>query len=118
MLSGVGVDFPVGGLVALTYSRGGDVTGWDRKDVLFPLAAAAFAIGNVLRRYGFTDTSATPPQAVAVNETVALIILLAYALTRGRTEVFAVPQSSYQYFIGSGLLAAVALLSFLLPFAG
>lgn len=117
-LTGVGVVVLVGGLVALTYSKGGDVSGWETRDLLFPLGAAAvFGAGNVLRRFGFTDTGATPLQAVAVNETGAFVALLAYTLTRDRTAVFGAARASYRYFIGSGLLTAVALLAFFTAFS-
>ena len=117
-LTGLGVVVLVGGLVALTYSKGGDVSGWETRDLLFPLGAAAvFAAGNVLRRFGFTDTGATPLQAVAVNETGALVALAAYALTRDRSDVFRSSRASYQYFAGSGLLTAVALLAFFTAFS-
>ncbi len=112
-LTGVGIVVLVGGLVALTYSKGGDVSGWQPRDILFPVGAAAvFAMGNVLRRYGFVDTGATPLQAVAINETAAFIALAGYALARSRTDVLSAPRASYRYFTGSGLLTAVALLSF------
>jgi uncharacterized membrane protein len=112
-LTGVGVVVLVGGLVALTYSQGGDTSGWRPRDILFPVGAGAvFAAGNVLRRFGFVDTEATTLQAVAVNETAALVALAAYALARGRTDVVASPRDSYRYFAGSGLLTAVALLAF------
>jgi uncharacterized membrane protein len=117
-LTGVGVAVLVAGLVALTYSKGGDVSGWEPRDLLFPVGAAAvFAAGNVLRRYGFVDTGATPLQAVAVNETAALITLAAYALARGKTDVLDAPRESYEYFAGSGLLTAFALLAFFAAFA-
>jgi len=117
-LTGVGVAVLVVGLVVLTYSKGGDVSGWETRDLLFPVGAAAvFAAGNVLRRFGFTDTGATPLQAVAVNETAALVALLAYAVTRDRTAVFAVPRASYRYFSASGVLTAVALLAFFTAFS-
>lgn len=117
-LTGLGVVVLVGGLVALTYSKGGDVSGWGPRDLLFPVGAAAvFAAGNVLRRFGFTDTGATPLQAVAVNETAALVALAAYAVARGRTNVVSAPRTSYGYFAGSGLLTAVALMAFFSAFA-
>jgi uncharacterized membrane protein len=117
-LTGVGVAVLVAGLVALTYSKGGDVSGWEPRDLLFPVGAAAvFAAGNVLRRYGFVDTGATPLQAVAVNETAALITLAAYALARGKTDVLDAPRESYEYFAGSGVLTAFALLAFFAAFA-
>lgn len=117
-LTGVGVVVLVLGLVSLTYSKGGDVGGWETRDLLFPVGAAAvFAAGNVLRRFGFTETGATPLQAVTIDETAALIALGAYALTRDRADVFAVPRASYWYFSASGLLTAVALLAFFTAFS-
>jgi len=117
-MTGIGVAVLVAGLVALTYSKGGDRSGWQSRDLLFPVGAAAvFALGNVLRRFGFGDTAATPLQAVAVNETAALVALAAYALARGRTDVFDAPMESYRYFVGSALLTAVALLAFFAAFA-
>jgi DME family drug/metabolite transporter len=117
-LTGAGIVVLVAGLVALTYSKGGDVSGWQPRDILFPVGAAAvFALGNVLRRFGFVDTGATPLQAVAVNETAALVALAGYALARGRTDVLSAPRASYRYFTGSGLLTAVALLAFFSAFA-
>lgn len=112
-LTAVGVAVLVAGLVVLTYSKGGDVEGWNPRDLLFPVGAAAvFAAGNVLRRFGFQDTGASALQAVAVNETAALVALAAYALARHGTDPLAASRESYPYFVGSGLLTAVALLSF------
>lgn len=108
----VGVIVLVVGLVALTYSRGGDISGWQPRDLLFPVGAAAiFAVGNALRRFGFTNTPATPLQAVAINETAALAVLLGYGIVATREDVLSAPRESFKYFTGSGLLTAVALLS-------
>lgn len=118
VLTILGVFVLVAGLVALTISKGGDVSGWEPRDLLFPVGAAAvFAAGNVIRRFGFADTGATPLQAVAVNETAALVALAAYAIARGRTDVFRASRASYGYFVGSGLLTAVALVAFFTAFS-
>ena len=112
-LTGVGIVVLVGGLMLLTYSKGGDVSGWRPRDVLFPVSAAAvFGAGNVLRRYGFGDTTATALQAVTINETAAFVALAAYALATRGTDVLDAPRESYRYFTGSGLVTAIALLSF------
>ena len=112
-LTAVGIAVLVGGLVVLTYAKGGDVEGWNPRDLLFPVGAAAvFAAGNVFRRFGFQDTGASALQAVAVNETAALVALGVYILTRHGTDPLDAPRASYLYFTGSGLLTAVALLSF------
>jgi uncharacterized membrane protein len=100
------------GLATLALARGGDVGGWDRGDLLFPLTAAlVFAAGNVLRRFGLTVTPATALEAVALNETAALVALGGVALVRGPRDLRSLPRRSYGYFAAGGVLTAVALLS-------
>lgn len=112
-MTGLGVVVLVGGLVVLTASRGGDLAGWTARDLLVPLGAAlAFAMGNVIRRYGLTTTDVSVLQAVTLNETAALVALVAFALASGRgEEVLSAPLATYRYFVGAGLLTAVALLA-------
>lgn len=111
-ITAVGVVVLVVGLVVLALSKGGDLGGWRPRDLLFPLAAAAtFGIGNVIRRFGLTTTETTVLQAVALNEVGAFVGLFGYALVAGRGDVLRAPRETYQYFAGSGLLTAVALLS-------
>lgn len=107
-----GVVLLIGGLVILSVSRGGDIGGWQRQDLVFPLVGALlFAIGNAGRRYGFTTTSASVLEAIAINETAALMVITGYlivAYVRDGTNPIAVPAKSYQYFFINGLLAAMA----------
>lgn len=111
-LMGVGVVVLVAGLVLLTLSRGGDIKGWRRIDLVFPVAAAAaFGLGNVVRRFGLTTTEATVLQAVTINETVALVALGGYVLARDRSALTEPPAGTYRYFAASGLLTTVALLA-------
>lgn len=114
-VTAAGIVVLVGGLFVLSLSRGGDVEGWHRRDLAFPvLAAVFFAVGNVARRYGLELTPTTALEAVALNETAALVALLAYALASdgdGREALLSAPRRSYVYFAGSGVLTAVALLS-------
>lgn len=112
-LTGLGVVVLVVGLVVLTASRGGDLAGWSARDLLIPLAAAlAFAVGNVIRRFGLTTTDVSVLQAVTLNETAALVALVAFVLASGRREaVLGAPRVTYRYFAGAGLLTAVALLA-------
>jgi drug/metabolite transporter (DMT)-like permease len=118
LLTGAGIVVLVAGLVVLTYSKGGDVGGWQATALLFPVGAAAvFAAGNVLRRFGFQNTGATPLQAVTVNETAALVALGFYTVARYGTDPLEASRTSYWYFLGSGLVTAVALLSFFAAFA-
>lgn len=117
-LTGAGVVVLAAGLVWLTRARGGDLRGWTPRDLAFPLAAAAlFALGNVVRRYGLRATDATALQAVALNEMAALGTLGAYALVAARDETFGAPRRSYALFAASGTLTAVALLALFAAFA-
>lgn len=111
-LTVIGIIVLVIGLVVLTLTKGGDISGWQPRDLLFPLAAAlAFGLGNVIRRFGLTRTDVTTLQAVTLNETAALVALLGYAIAVNRVDVLKAPPRTYLYFTGSGLLTAIALLS-------
>lgn len=115
-VTAVGICVLVFGLVILAVSRGGDLRGWDTRDLLFPLAAAvAFAVGNVVRKAGLDVYSAiTVLEAVALNELGALVALggiAAGAAARGVRTPFDGPARSYAYFAASGTITAVALLS-------
>lgn len=108
-----GIAVLVAGLALLAVSKGGDITGWEPRELLFPLAAAvAFGAGNVARKFGLdTFAGITVLEAVALNEIGAMVTLAAYAIVRGRRDVFDAPRRTYVYFAGSGTLTAVALLS-------
>lgn len=107
-----GVVVLVCGLAVLSVAKGGDLSGWDARDLLVPLAAAvAFAVGNVLRRYGLGVGETTPLEAVALNEFAAFVALFAYVVARGRRDVLAAPPRTYAVFGVSGVLTAVALLA-------
>ncbi|SFR61462.1 EamA family transporter [Halogeometricum limi] len=107
-----GIVVLVGGLAVLSVAKGGDLSGWETRDLLVPLAAAvAFAVGNVLRRFGLDAGATTPLEAVALNELAALVALLAYVVARGRRDVFTAPPRTYLVFAVSGVLTAGALLS-------
>lgn len=98
------------GLAVLALARGGDLSGWESWELVFPLAAAfCFGVGNVLRRYGLQLTQTTALEAVALNELAALVVLSAYALARNRRDVLVAPPRSYAFFAGSGTLTAIAL---------
>lgn len=114
---GVGIVVLVVGLMLLTVSKGGDLGGWRPRDLLVPLAAAlAFALGNVIRRFGLTTTDVTVLQAVTVNETTAVFVLGGYVLARNRDALTEPPRRTYRYFVASGLITAVALLSMFAAF--
>ncbi|WP_232700420.1 DMT family transporter [Halobacterium wangiae] len=110
---GVGILVLVAGLVVLALSKGGDLSGWDPRDLVFPLAAAFFfGVGNVARAYGLrTFGDVTLLEAVALNEVGALVALVGYGVYAARGDVFSAPRRTYAYFAGSGTLTAVALLA-------
>ncbi|MEF8801008.1 MAG: DMT family transporter [Halolamina sp.] len=114
----VGVVVLVIGLATLALAKGGDISGWEPYELLFPIAAAGcFAIGNVLRRYGLTSSDVTSLEAVALNELAALVVLFGYAVAGGRLgEIRNSPRETWGYFAGSGVITAVALLSLFAAF--
>jgi uncharacterized membrane protein len=119
LLTGTGIGVLVGGLITLSLARGGDLDGWQPRELLFPLAAAVFfAAGNVIRRFGLQTTEATALQAVALNETAAFVALAAYIVASGSAgEVRSAPARTYGLFAVSGTLTAVALLSLFTAFS-
>lgn len=112
LLTLAGVVVLVAGLVLLTLSKGGDLRGWQPRHLLYPLAAAAtFALGNVIRRFGLTATDATVLEALFINEATALVAVAGYAFARRRRRLASPPRETYALFGVSGLLTALALLS-------
>lgn len=113
LTTAVGVVVLVVGLAALALAKGGDISGWEPYELLFPVGAAGcFAIGNVLRRYGLTSSGVSSLEAVALNELAALAVLAGYAVARGRLgSLRSAPRETWTYFAGSGAVTAVALLS-------
>jgi uncharacterized membrane protein len=108
----VGIVVLVAGLVVLSLAKGGDLAGWESRDLIYPLASGAlFAFGNVLRRFGLGTGGADVLQAVALNEAGALVVFLTYAAIRGTRGFQSADRRSYGYFAASGALTAVALLS-------
>ncbi|MFB6175851.1 MAG: DMT family transporter, partial [Halobaculum sp.] len=100
------------GLVVLALAEGGDLSGWKRRHLLFPIAAAAFfGAGNVARRFGLEISPATALEAVALNETAALVGLLVYAVATDGLDKLRASRETYRYFAGSGTITAVALLA-------
>ncbi|MFD1513401.1 DMT family transporter [Halomarina rubra] len=109
---GVGIVVLVVGLAILSLAKGGDITGWQPRDLLYPLGSAVlFAFGNVLRRFGLETGGAEVLQAVALNEAGALFVFLGYAAVRGTAGFHSADRRSYGYFAISGALTGIALLS-------
>lgn len=108
---GIGVLVLVVGLVVLTLSKGGNIGGWETKNMVFPLGTAiAFAVGNVVRRFGLHETSISVLEAIAINEIAALAVLVAYLLVQKDKRLFTIPRRSFMYFTVSGVLSATGLL--------
>ncbi|WP_255197537.1 DMT family transporter [Halorarius litoreus] len=106
----VGTLVIVTGLVVLTVSKGGDIEGWDRRYLLFPLVAATFyALGNVIRRFGFTTATVDPLQAIAVGDLAALLFVVGVAVVSGNHDLDG-SRESYAYFGVAGVFAGVGLL--------
>lgn len=112
LLQWFGIFCIVLGLIVLSTSKGGDTTGWHRSQLIYPLIAAlGFAIGNVLRRYGFVNSPITVLEAVTINETAGLVALVIVGLFIGPRRTMEIPRRAVRYFVASGLLAAVAFVS-------
>lgn len=109
----IGILVVVLGLMMLALSHGGDISGWTRSQLAFPLVAALlFAGGNVARRYAFEATAVTALEGVAVNETAGILGMLAFLTVtqkRSVTHVLRAPGRAYVFFTASGLLNALAL---------
>lgn len=111
-ITGLGIVVIVIGLSVLTTARGGDLAGWQPRDLLWPLlAAVTFAVANVARRYGMLESPISALEAVAINETAGLVALAAFAIATNRRKILSRPRESYSYFVGAGLLTSVAMLS-------
>lgn len=107
----VGVVVVVLGLVALTVSRGGDLSGWSVRELGFPLVAAmAYASGGVIRRYGLTTTPAEPLVGATLNETAALVGILSYFVARGGRTFPRIPLRATGYFALSGVFNVLGVL--------
>lgn len=114
----LGVALLAAGIATFARSRGGDAGGWQRYEILIPLAAATFfAVGNVVRRFGLGLSSVSLLEAVAINETAAAPVLAGYFLVlRGRTSEgeragILGSRRALPWFVASGLVTAVALLA-------
>lgn len=106
----LGVGLLVVGLTVLSLSEGGDIAGWSGLDLVFPVVAAAgFAVANVVRRWGFSLEPAGLLPALTVGETVALAVVSGYAAASGRLERTRAPRRAYLLFGVAGVNAAVGI---------
>jgi len=108
----VGVLLIVAGLIVVTFSKGGDIGGWSKTALVFPLfTALAFSVGNVVRRFGFTTTPTTVLQALAVGETVTFLAMVGYAVFGRSAPVWTAGRRVYGYFLGGTVLASLGFLA-------
>ncbi|MCH2453045.1 MAG: DMT family transporter [Halobacteriales archaeon] len=110
----IGVISIVMGVVFITRSKSGNISGWKRSDIVFPLfAAVAFAAGNVIRKFGFMEDAAiTAIQALAINDLAALVVVGVYGVVIGKgRELAAGNRESYRNFGLSGVGVFLAMLT-------
>ena len=107
----IGVILAVIGVILITRSKSGNLTGWKKSDIVFPLIAALlFAVGNVARKFGFVVEPISAIQALAINEIAALVTVGIYGVWVGRGhELYKGNVKSYQNFILSGIFVFFAL---------
>ena len=106
----VGIVLLVAGVVTLVFSKGGNITGWRKRELWIPLMGAAmFALGNVIRRFGLSTTPLPVLEALVINQTAAFSALAGYGLIWRRSQVLSAPRRSYLFFSISGVLGAIAL---------
>ncbi|MFB6357264.1 MAG: DMT family transporter [bacterium] len=108
--TGLGIIFVVIGLIILSRARGGDKSGWKKTDLIYPLIAAiAFGVGNVIRRWGLTQYQATALEAVALNEVGAFVVMGGYLFFTKRKVLEGVDFKNSGLFVIHGCLTATAL---------
>ncbi|MFO7926006.1 MAG: EamA family transporter [Halobacteriota archaeon] len=96
------------GLTVIATSKGGDRAGWSVADLTFPLlSSGAYAVSNVVRRFGLTRTDVTTLEAVTVNSIATLAALFVYAAVTRDTRLVP-PKETVRPFVLSGLLSALA----------
>jgi len=116
-LTALGIVVIAAGLGVVATSNGGDRGGWRPYELVFPLSAAgAYAVSNVVRRFGLTRTPVTTLEAITINVVATFVALLVYAvLTRERD--LAPSAEPFRNFAASGLVSAVAFLLLFEAFA-
>lgn len=107
-VTGVGVVLIVLGVGLLSLSSGSNIQFRLSKALVFPLAAAVFAaISNVVNRFGFQTSTATPLEAAAINLTSALPFIIGHTLGY-HPGALTTPDRSDAYFVCSGVANAAA----------
>ncbi|GAD52608.1 hypothetical protein MBEHAL_1368 [Halarchaeum acidiphilum MH1-52-1] len=111
----VGVCVLVAGLVVLERARthgGGERGGWRRRDLAYPIvAAAAYAASRTLRRTGLHVGGVDVLAAAATNELAGLCVLAVVLGVRYGRDAFAPPRESAAPLVGSGICFAVGMIA-------
>lgn len=114
----VGILLLTVGVVTVSLSRGGDITGWKKRELSYPLVAAvATGAGNVIRRFGLETTSITSIEAVVINESVAFVVILSFVFAQhgSQTRSFLTEtREIYGIFVAAGVLEGLGVLSLFL----
>ncbi|WP_435359369.1 EamA family transporter [Haloarchaeobius sp. DFWS5] len=112
-LTVVGMVVLVVGLVVLTLSDGGDLSGWEPWELAFPLlAAVAYGGSDVVRRFGLTETAVSPLEAVALHETWGVLWLVGILAVRVGREAIDIPRRALGVFLVAGVFNAASLFLF------
>lgn len=107
----IGVVILVAGLIVLARSNGGDIRGWQPRDLVLPLGAAMlFATSDVVRRFGLTSTPVSPLEAVAFHETAGVAALIGLVVLRSDWNLSMPPRRITLVFLASGIFNAISLL--------
>ncbi|WP_439027155.1 EamA family transporter [Haloarchaeobius sp. DT45] len=108
-----GIVVLVVGLVVLTLSKGGDLSGWQPWELVFPIfAAIAYGGSDVVRRFGLTETPVSALEAVALHETWGVLWLLAIIGGRVGRDATDIPRRALGFFLVAGILNASSLFLF------
>lgn len=109
-LGGIGV--LVIGLVFIALSKGGDIRGWETRELMFPFGASVLlSLANVMRRYGLTRTEIELFEGIAINAAGGLFVLVSYVVLTNRKELLFAPRRAYGWLIITSTITALALFS-------
>ena len=100
------------GVVTLSLSRGGDISGWAPVELLIPIAGAVlYAVGNVVRRVGFLGSGVDPVTAIVFNELGALCTLGAFFAVKSDPGMFEASRRTLGWFVLGGLTSGGGLIA-------
>lgn len=111
-LLAIGIGLITLGVVTLSLSRGGNIAGWAPVELLIPIAGALlYAVGNVVRRFGFLGAEVDPVTAIVFNELGALLTLGTYFAVRSDPGMFSASRRTFGWFVLGGLASGGGLIA-------